>query len=170
MTQVLPVALRGIMDEHVRETLFGLCKFFNVISRKLIGVNQLGRLQEEIVVILCELEVYFPPAFLGHYGASAGPCRGGHRPPRADVPPQHDGVRKDERIHRRICSQQVPSRWKHSQGLSGRRVHLFLHELSRHREPCRSSCQQEPWQARWICSPRGSSRTACRLRMSTRKH
>ena len=26
-------------------------------------MNQLGRLQEEIVVILCELEVYFPPAF-----------------------------------------------------------------------------------------------------------
>ena len=51
------------MDEHVRETLFGLCKFFDVISRKSIGLNQLGRLQEEIVVILCELEVYFPPAF-----------------------------------------------------------------------------------------------------------
>ena len=63
MTQVLPVALRGRMDEHVRETLFGLCKFFDVISRKSIGLNQLGRLQEEIVVILCELEVYFPPAF-----------------------------------------------------------------------------------------------------------
>src|SRR4051812_384571 len=53
------------MDEHVRETLFGLCKFFDVISRKSIGMNQLGRLQEEIVVILCELKVYFPPAFFG---------------------------------------------------------------------------------------------------------
>ena len=63
MTQVLLVTRRGIMDEHVCETLFGLCKFFDVISRKSIGVNQLGRLQEEIVVILCELEVYFPPAF-----------------------------------------------------------------------------------------------------------
>ena len=51
------------MDEHVRETLFGLCNFFDVISRKSIGVRQLGRLQEEIVVILCELEIYFPPAF-----------------------------------------------------------------------------------------------------------
>ena len=27
------------------------------------GVRQLIRLQEEIVVILCELEMYFPPAF-----------------------------------------------------------------------------------------------------------
>ena len=63
MTQILPVAIHGIMDEHVRETLFGLCNFFDVISRKSIGVKQLDRLQEEIVMILCELEIYFPPAF-----------------------------------------------------------------------------------------------------------
>ena len=51
------------MDEHVRETLFGLYNFFDVIYRKSIGVKQLDRLQEEIVVILCELEIYFSPAF-----------------------------------------------------------------------------------------------------------
>lgn len=63
MTQILPVAIRGIMDKHVRETLFGLCNFFDVISRKSITRKQISRLQEEIVVILCELEMYFPPAF-----------------------------------------------------------------------------------------------------------
>ena len=63
MTQLLPVAKRGIMDDHIRETLFGRCNFFDVISWKSIGVRQLRRLQEEIVVILCELEIYFPPAF-----------------------------------------------------------------------------------------------------------
>ena len=63
MTQILPVALRGIMDKHVRDTLIGLCNFFDVISRKSISVKQLRRLQEEIVVILNELEMYFPPAF-----------------------------------------------------------------------------------------------------------
>ena len=63
MTQIFPVAIRGIMDKHVRETLFGLCNFFDVISRKSITRKQLDRLQEEIVVILCELEMYFPPAF-----------------------------------------------------------------------------------------------------------
>src|SRR4051812_26000611 len=63
MTQLPPVAMRGIMDDHIHETLFGLCKFFDVISRKSVGVRQLRRLQEEIVVILCELEIYFPPAF-----------------------------------------------------------------------------------------------------------
>ena len=63
MTQLLPVALRGIMDTHVRETLTDLCHFFDAISRKSISVKQLHRLQEEIVVILNELEMYFPPAF-----------------------------------------------------------------------------------------------------------
>jgi hypothetical protein len=63
MMQILLVAIRGIMDEHVHQTLFGICNFFDVISGKSIGVKKLKRLQEEIVVILCELEMYFPPAF-----------------------------------------------------------------------------------------------------------
>jgi hypothetical protein len=57
MTQILPVALRGIMDKHVCETLFGLCNVFDILSRKSIGMKQLERLQGEI----CELEIYFPP-------------------------------------------------------------------------------------------------------------
>ena len=44
MTQILPVAIRGLMDEHVRDTLLGLCNFFDVINRKSIGVRQLHRL------------------------------------------------------------------------------------------------------------------------------
>jgi len=63
MTQLLPVALRGIMDTHVRETLTDLCHCFDAISRKSISVKQLHTLQEEIVVILTELEMYFPLAF-----------------------------------------------------------------------------------------------------------
>ncbi|KAK1679749.1 hypothetical protein QYE76_040597 [Lolium multiflorum] len=51
------------MDDHVRATLTGLCNFFDVITRKSISVKKLARLQEEIVVILCEMEMYFPPAF-----------------------------------------------------------------------------------------------------------
>src|SRR3954468_11315994 len=49
--------------EHVRKTLFGLCNFFDVISRKSICATQLKRLQEEIMLILFELEIFFPPAF-----------------------------------------------------------------------------------------------------------
>ena len=63
LTQILPIAIRGIMDEHVRDTLLALCNFFDVINRKSISVKQLDRLQEKIVLILCELKIYFPPAF-----------------------------------------------------------------------------------------------------------
>src|SRR3954466_15758671 len=47
---LLPVAMHGIMEDHVRETLFGICNFFDVISRKSVGARQLKRIQEEIVV------------------------------------------------------------------------------------------------------------------------
>src|SRR3954470_16121831 len=87
------------------------------------------------------------------YGASADPYRGGYHPTRADVLAQHDAVRKDEWCHQRIRSQHVTSRGKHSQGLSDRRVHLLLHELSRHREPRWSARQQAPPQADWMGSP-----------------
>jgi hypothetical protein len=63
MTQILPVAIQRIMDEHVRQTLFGLYNFFDIISRKSISVRKVDKLQEEIVVILCKLEMYFPPTF-----------------------------------------------------------------------------------------------------------
>ena len=63
MTQLLPVALRGVMEDHVRNTLLDLCNFCDVISWKSISMKHLTRLQEEIITILCELEIYFPPAF-----------------------------------------------------------------------------------------------------------
>ena len=48
---------------HVWETFFGMCNFFDVISRKSITVKKLKRIREEIIVILFELEMYCPPAF-----------------------------------------------------------------------------------------------------------
>ena len=50
------------MEPHVRETLTSLCQFLDIITRKSISVKKLGTLKEEITVILCELEMYFPPA------------------------------------------------------------------------------------------------------------
>ena len=51
------------MDPHVRQTLLDLCNFIDVISRKSISMKKAVRLQEEIIVILNELEIYIPPAF-----------------------------------------------------------------------------------------------------------
>ena len=44
MTQILPVAIRGLMDEHVRDTLTALCNFIDVVSRKSISVKQVDKL------------------------------------------------------------------------------------------------------------------------------
>src|SRR4051794_32394623 len=63
MTQIIPAAVRGMMEPHVRATLTDLCNFFDVITRKSITVKKLERLQEEIVTIICEMEMYYPPAF-----------------------------------------------------------------------------------------------------------
>ena len=111
------------------------------------------RLQEEIVVILCELEMYFPLAFfdvmvhlLVHIVddiIQLGPTFLHSMMPFERM----NGVIKG------YVLQHVTSRGKHSQGLSDRRVHLLLHELSRHREPRWSARQQAPRQARWMGSP-----------------
>ena len=44
MTQLLPVALRGILPENVRLTVVKLCAFLNEISQKAIDPNKLTRL------------------------------------------------------------------------------------------------------------------------------
>ena len=63
MQQILPVVLQSVLDKHVRDPIIRMCFFFNAICAKVIDVSKLDRLQEEIVMILCLLEKYFPPSF-----------------------------------------------------------------------------------------------------------
>jgi len=63
MTQLLPVAIRGILPKHVRQTITKLCFFFNTICCKVNDPDSLDDLQKEVVVTLCKLEMYFPPSF-----------------------------------------------------------------------------------------------------------
>nr|XP_004492006.1 uncharacterized protein LOC101504571 [Cicer arietinum] len=63
MQQLLPVALRGILPKKVREVLTRLCLFFNAICSKFIDPQKLNELENEAVIILCQLEMYFPPSF-----------------------------------------------------------------------------------------------------------
>jgi len=63
MTQLLPVALRGILPNKVRDPIIKLCSFFNAISQKVIDVNTLDKMQADIVHTLCRLEMHFPPTF-----------------------------------------------------------------------------------------------------------
>ena len=63
MQQLLPVAIRGILPEKVRNAITRLCFFFNAICSKVIDPSQLDILENEAAIIVCELEMYFPPSF-----------------------------------------------------------------------------------------------------------
>ena len=63
MTQLIPVALRGILPANVRATIIKLCAFLIIISQKAIDPSSLSRLQEDVVQSLVSLEMIFPPSF-----------------------------------------------------------------------------------------------------------
>ena len=63
MQQLLPVVICGILPKIVRHTISHLCSFFSSICCKVIDALKLDELQNEIVAILCELEMFFPPSF-----------------------------------------------------------------------------------------------------------
>ncbi|XP_066159865.1 uncharacterized protein [Oryza sativa Japonica Group] len=63
ITQILPVAIRGILPPQVHHMIQRLCAFFNTIGQKIIDPEDLDGLQADIVSTLCHLEMYFPLAF-----------------------------------------------------------------------------------------------------------
>jgi hypothetical protein len=63
MTQLLPVALRGLLPENVRLAIVKLCAFLNAISQKVINPEDLPRLQNDVIQCLVSFELVFPPSF-----------------------------------------------------------------------------------------------------------
>jgi hypothetical protein len=63
MTQLLPVALRGLLPENVRVPIVKLCAFLNAISQKVINPLTLANLQKDVVQCLVSFELVFPPSF-----------------------------------------------------------------------------------------------------------
>jgi hypothetical protein len=63
MTQLLPIALRGILPKKFRLTIVKLCAFLNAISRKVIDPDNLIKLQNDVVQCLVGFELMFPPSF-----------------------------------------------------------------------------------------------------------
>nr|GEX07816.1 hypothetical protein [Tanacetum cinerariifolium] len=63
LTQMIPIAIRKVMPPPVRQTVTKLCLFFNMIHSKVIDHEKLDELQRDIILILCQLEMYFPPYF-----------------------------------------------------------------------------------------------------------
>ncbi|XP_074288757.1 uncharacterized protein LOC141613916 [Silene latifolia] len=63
MQQLLPVALRGVLPNHVRGAIIRLCYFFNAIFSKVVNSDTLFTLQRDVITTMCELEMFFPPSF-----------------------------------------------------------------------------------------------------------
>jgi hypothetical protein len=63
MTPLLPVALRGIKTELVRDAVMSLCLFFNAIEQKVIDEEKLLDLERRHFETLCLLEATFSPSF-----------------------------------------------------------------------------------------------------------
>ena len=59
----LPIGIRSIFSEKVRSTITKLCFFFRSICSKVIDPEILPILHKEIIITLCELEIYSPPSF-----------------------------------------------------------------------------------------------------------
>ncbi|KAI4324130.1 hypothetical protein L6164_023692 [Bauhinia variegata] len=49
--------------ENPLMTITRLCLFFNAICNKVIDLQKLDELENDIVIILCQLEMYFQPSF-----------------------------------------------------------------------------------------------------------
>ncbi|XP_057514743.1 uncharacterized protein LOC130796406 [Actinidia eriantha] len=61
--QILPIGMRGFVNKEISTTLFELGSFFQDLCSKTLRRNELEKLEERIVHILCKLEKIFPPAF-----------------------------------------------------------------------------------------------------------
>ena len=55
MTQLLPVALRGLLPDNVQLPIVKLCAFFNAISQKVIDPTSLSKLQKDVANVLSVL-------------------------------------------------------------------------------------------------------------------
>jgi hypothetical protein len=63
MTQLLPVALRGILPENVRLAIVKVCVFLNAISQKVVDRESLSGLHIDVVQCLVSFELLFLPSF-----------------------------------------------------------------------------------------------------------
>ncbi|KAD5960814.1 hypothetical protein E3N88_12286 [Mikania micrantha] len=63
MAYMIPIVIRGLLPEKIRHVITKLCLFFNKIHSKVINPELLDTWHKEVIIILCELEMYFPPSF-----------------------------------------------------------------------------------------------------------
>ena len=63
LQRLLPVGVRGLLPKEVTTTIAELETFFEKLCRRMLNVEELQKMQSDIITILCKLELIFPPAF-----------------------------------------------------------------------------------------------------------
>ena len=63
LQKLLPIAIRPYLNKDLCSTLAELSSFFEKLCAKTLYVNDLEKLEQGIILILCKLERVFPPAF-----------------------------------------------------------------------------------------------------------
>ncbi|XP_075093198.1 uncharacterized protein LOC107829616 isoform X2 [Nicotiana tabacum] len=63
LQRLLPIAIRGFVNKDVSSALIELGDFFQRLCCKTLRKDDLEQLEEDIILILCKLEMIFPPAF-----------------------------------------------------------------------------------------------------------
>ncbi|XP_021734989.1 uncharacterized protein LOC110701680 isoform X1 [Chenopodium quinoa] len=63
MHYLLPIAIKETLPKEVATPLIRLCQFFKGIWGKTIDPKDLDNLHSQILELLCQLEMIFPPAF-----------------------------------------------------------------------------------------------------------
>ncbi|WMV33085.1 hypothetical protein MTR67_026470 [Solanum verrucosum] len=63
LQRVLPIALRGFLNKDVSLALIELGHFFQRLCCKTLRKDDLEQLERDIIIILCNLEMIFPPTF-----------------------------------------------------------------------------------------------------------
>ena len=63
LQRLLPVGIRSLLPREVTMAIAELGNFFERLCRRILDVEEVKKMQSDIITILCKLELIFPPAF-----------------------------------------------------------------------------------------------------------
>ncbi|XP_052625705.1 uncharacterized protein LOC128132784 [Lactuca sativa] len=63
MQRLVPIGVRALLDKETSILIVDLCMFFKQICSRTLKVEDMRKAKEDIIRILCKLELIYPPAF-----------------------------------------------------------------------------------------------------------
>ena len=60
---LLPIGIRGCLRKDISNALAELGNFFQQLCSKTLKLDEIEQMEKDIVLILCKLEMIFPPSF-----------------------------------------------------------------------------------------------------------